>query len=160
MLILSGTAVGFMASHRLSMRVEFLSHYLKFISFCETQIRFSAMPILEILKKQIDVPFISPFIKGCVRKIESGMTVSSAWEKSLREINKDMGLTDEDITVIKDFGLGLGQSDVQGQISHCQLNIKLINEILNSANENKFKKSRIYTMLGSFSGLAIVLIMC
>lgn len=160
MLILSGTAVGYMASHRLSMRAAFLSQYIKFISFCETQIRFSAIPIIEILKRQQDSPYISPFIKNCIKRMETGVPFPKAWGDSSNEISKDMGLTEEDINLIKDFGISLGESDVEGQISHCKLNIKLMNDVLDLAVENKKKKGRIYIMLGSFSGIAIVLAIC
>ena len=160
MLILSGTIAGCMASRRLSMRVDFLNQYIKFISFCETQMRFSAIPIIEILKRQECVQGISPFIKSCIKNMENGLPFSKAWEESLSKINKDTGLLVEDINLIKDFGLNLGESDVEGQLSHCELNIKLMNEILDSANENKQKKGRIYIMLGVFSGIAITLLMC
>lgn len=160
MLILSGTAIGYLASHRLSMRVEFLSQYIKFISFCETQIRYSAIPIIEILKKQKELPIISPFIKNCINKMESEKTFSDSWYAAANEICKDTGLTNEDINLINDFGIRLGESDVEGQVSHCKLNIKLMNEILELAKENKQKKGRIYIMLGAFSGIAIALMMC
>ena len=152
MIVLSGTAIGYMVSHRLSMRAAFLNQYIKFISFCETQIRFSAIPIIEILKKQQNSQYISLFIKNCIKKIEKGISSS--------EISKDMGLTTEDMNLIKDFGVGLGKSDVDSQISHCRLNIKLMSSVLELAIENKKKKGRIYVMLGSFSGMAIVLVMC
>lgn len=160
MIVLSGTAIGYMVSHRLSMRAAFLNQYIKFISFCETQIRFSAIPIIEILKKQQNSQYISLFIKNCIKKIEKGISFSEAWEISSSEISKDMGLTKEDMNLIKDFGVGLGKSDVDGQISHCRLNIKLMSSVLELAIENKKKKGRIYVMLGSFSGMAIVLVMC
>ena len=160
MLILSGTAVGYMASHRLSMRVAFLNQYIKFMSFCETQIRFSAIPIIEILKRQQDSPYISSFIKNCIKKMETNVAFPKAWVEATNEISKDTGLTTEDINLIKDFGISLGESDIEGQISHCRLNIKLMNDVLDSAIEDKKKKGRIYIMLGLFSGVAIVLAMC
>ena len=160
MLILSGTAIGYLASHRLSMRVEFLSQYIKFISFCENQIRYSAIPIIEILKKQNELPIISPFIKNCINKMENDKTFLDSWHAASNEICKDTGLTNEDINLINDFGIRFGESDVEGQVSHCKLNIKLMNEILELAKENKQKKGRIYIMLGAFSGIAIALMMC
>lgn len=160
MLILSGTATGYMASHRLSMRVDFLSQYIKFILFCETQIRYSAIPIIEILNKQKESPVISSFIKNCINKMENKNTFSDSWHAASNEICRDTGLTREDISLINDFGIKLGESDIEGQVSHCKLNIKLMNKTLELAKENKQKKGRIYIMLGSFSGIAIALMMC
>ena len=92
--------------------------------------------------------------------MESDKTFSDSWYAATNEICKDTGLTNEDINLINDFGIRLGESDVEGQVSHCKLNIKLMNEILELAKENKQKKGRIYIMLGAFSGIAIALMMC
>lgn len=73
---------------------------------------------------------------------------------------KGTGLTEEDQTLLRDFGSGFGASDVEGQLSHCRLYAELFQDRLERARQEKARKGKLYLMLGSFSGIAVALFLC
>ena len=149
---------GVMASRKLVMRVGFLEQYLKFISFLATEIRYSASSIFQILEKYSKVEFLAPLLKGCTVKIEKRVSLSDAFQDAVDELPKEYGLTQEDLQLLKEFGQGLGTSDIEGQLAHCALHTELMNTYLENAREEKKKKAKLYVMLGLLSGIAAALL--
>ncbi len=149
-----------MASRKLKMRVDFLSEIIKFISFCETRIRYSQSPIREIFKDYDNSSLIFGMLKNCNDKINNNIPFEQSWKLSINEISNEFGLSNQDKCLIKDFGINLGSSDIKGQISNCKLSSKLIKNILSEAYEIKNTKSKLYLTLGSSLGLIVVLILC
>ena len=81
-------------------------------------------------------------------------------EEGVRTGAKGTGLTEEDQTLLRDFGSGFGASDVEGQLSHCRLYAELFQDRLERARQEKARKGKLYLMLGSFSGIAVALFLC
>lgn len=145
-------------SQRLSMRVKFLEDYIKFLSFFKNQIRYNSGSIIDIMDSYNAKGIISSFLNECIMKVKSGDSFAKAWEDSIELIPKDYGLKFEDINLIKDFGLLLGSTDIEGEIMHCKLNLKLMQENLDDAREEKKKKERLYIMLGFFIGMLLAVL--
>lgn len=81
-----------------------------------------------------------------------------AWKASVDKIPKSTGLKDSDKELLIKFGLGLGATDVQGQLSHCELYINLINERLENARLEKTKLVKLYRILGLSSAAGVFLV--
>lgn len=156
--MLSGTAAGCMASHKLKMREMFMENYIKFLTFVETEIKYSADSILEIISKfSSDLEF-DVILQLCSNEMRNGKSLNIAWNMAIKNISSKYGLNKNDVGLISQFGNKLGISDTEGQISNCELNISLINERLRDAREEKRKKSRLYIMLGVFCGISLSLV--
>lgn len=156
--LISSILMGYYISHKLTLRVEFLRKYLSFTKYIETEIRFSADLIYELIKKYKATGIMERFISEICFNMEKGNSVSNSWELALLKISKNSGLHSGDIEVIHSFGKNLGQNDIQGQMAYCNLTSDLISSCLNAAKENKVKKGKLYFMLCFFSGLCIVLL--
>ena len=157
--MLSGTTIGYMASHKLRMREIFMEHYIKFLSFLEAEIRYSAKPLPNILSKSLNDVVISPLLFECLTQMKQGVSLNTAWINSIYNIPPYYGLNNDDIELLKSFVDRLGVDDIEGQISNCKLNIEFINEHLKNAREEKKKKSKLYLMLGVFGGVSLSLLL-
>lgn len=150
---------GYGASKKLSIRVEFYEKYLKFISFLSTEIRYSANSLPELFERYDNRSMVSCILKSCLTEMEKGNNITFSWRTGAESIKERYGLKIEDIEFIKGFGDDLGSSDIEGQISHCKLNMELANTYLKSAREEKERKSKLFLMLGLFLGVAIALVL-
>ncbi|NLJ31728.1 MAG: stage III sporulation protein AB [Clostridiales bacterium] len=156
-LIASGTLAGYVESHKLAVRVEQLEAFLRFISAAQTEIRFSGLPVEQIVQRyggELE------FLRLCGQSCIHGGYFTSAWNTGVAEGTKGRGLLSEDISLIRGFGEGFGASDVDGQLSHCAMYTQLIGERLKNAREEQAKKSKLYLMLGVFSGMVAALMLC
>ena len=52
----------------------------------------------------------------------------------------------------------LGQTDLEGQVSQINLTLKLLEEQIVQANQEKIKNTKLYRTLGATIGLAIMII--
>lgn len=157
MLIITGTYIGFSKSRCLSNRVDFLEKYINFLSYIETQVRYSSDCIIDILA-EYDSDNKLNFINYCLFKVNNGEIFINSWHESVDKISDSVGLKNEDKNLLIGFGNELGKSDIEGQISHCKLHQKLISQRLQEARIQKQQKYRLYQMLGASLGLCVGLL--
>lgn len=152
------TLFGYVASHKLSLRVEELKKFLHFLSSVKTEIRYLALPPDRILEKHKDE---MDFLKRCSERLCGGETdFPKIWEEELQISAKRMGLRPVDMNLIKSFGMEFGTTDLEGQLSECELYEQLLTQNLEQARTEQKEKANLYQMLGVFGGLATVLLIC
>ena len=71
---------------------------------------------------------------------------------------KEQWLTGEDTKLLEEFLLLLGMGDTEAQISRCSTYRELVRKRACEAEENMRSKSRLYSVLGVFSGLFVAII--
>lgn len=157
LLILAGTLAGYMESHRLARRVDCLGAFVRFLSAAQTEIRFSALPVEQIVRRHGGE---LPFLAQCARRCGEGTDFGSAWEQAVDCEAQREGFLKKDADLLKNFGSGFGASDTEGQLSHCGLYSTLFGSSLKSAKEDEERKSKLYLMLGVCSGVAAALMLC
>lgn len=128
------------------------------------QIRYTAAPIQEILAKAAEGgEFQSlPFLAEASRRMKSGERPDEALEGAVKEANlsgEDCGFTEGDRELLFQFGRGLGKSDVDGQLSHCEAYRRLIGDRLTAARGEVASKGKLYITLGVSAGLAVALLL-
>lgn len=151
--------MGYMVSHRLLIRVRFLQQYLQFLSYIETEVRFSKRLIYEIIKNYSNENEFGSFLNTVCDNVENSIPLDKAFENAIHKLPACYGLLKQDIEFICEFGRELGGSDTEGQIELCRLNKSLISSALQSAREEKNKKSKLYLMLGSSFGICLTIIL-
>ncbi len=155
-MILASTLVGYMESHKLSVRVEQLEAFLVFIHAAQTEIRYTASPVEQIIRRHGNMRLFTMCLENC----QSGSSFTNAWSDAVTGGTKGLGFDEKDISLIHDFGAGFGTSDVDGQLAHCKLYSELILARLEIAKEAKTRKAKLYLMLGIFAGMAAALLLC
>lgn len=155
LLILTSSSVGFLEAYKLRLRVEYLEHFLQFILAVQAEIQFSAFPVRQLIVRHSGELKVCAL---CEQFCVQGEAFPSAWKKATMQGAKGNGLTKKEIQMIADFGAGLGSSDMAGQISYCELAAQRFRTQLEEARQEKGKKSKLYAMLGIFSGTAAALV--
>lgn len=159
MILIGATStLGYLESHKLKRRVDFLRQYLKFLQYIETQVRYSAGVVHDLIRKYSAKGDFGLFLGDCLANIENQMVFQSAWSEAVHSVKESCGLSREDSGLISDFALGFGDSDIAGQVDYCRMNEELMRGHLSVAIDEKEKKSKLYLLLGIFSGITLVLI--
>ena len=139
LLLAACVTAGFAESRKLSVRVERLEGFLKFLSAAKAEIRYTASPVERILARQGGGLDFQP---GCLRAMEQGMNFQQAWEACA-----GMGWNKTDAALLRDFGQGFGATDLEGQLAHCGLYERLAGERLKEARRERDVKSKLYRTL-------------
>ena len=84
-------------------------------------------------------------------------SAGEAWEEVIEKT--ETSLTDEDKSIIKNFGRMLGRTDLEGQISEIKLVQNFLNTQIEVAEREKQKNEKLYKTLGGVVGLAVVIIL-
>ncbi len=156
--MVSGLMLGVTASKRLDNRQKFLRQYISFINQIKTQIEYNGSSLAVIFSLcNVDKPF-SVFVSDMINNLDSNNTFINSWNNSVGNLDKSLGLKSDDISIINEFGQGLGISDITGQISHCNLHSALAEEHYQDAKDCMTKKSKLYKTMGLMLGIAISIV--
>ena len=160
LMIVTGAAAGYLQSKKLTARTLFFEEYEKFLSELTLQIRYDSGSLERILEKlsNYDYRRLAPVIQVCCERMQAGDPLSDAWSRGVGKLSKDNGLLKGDIELLLGFGKGLGISDLEGQLSHLNLNGELAKRKLEEAGECKLKKGKLYQMLGVSAGITTALL--
>ncbi len=152
--------MGIASSVSLSRRAASLEVLDRFLVYLETQIRYSASPIGEIIIQAAKVEFSRlSFITQAAIRLKNGGSPYEAWIGAARECGDDCSFTAADQAMIIDFGKGLGSTDIEGQLSHCETFRRLLDDRLQTARCESQTKGKLYITLGGAGGLAVALLM-
>ena len=154
LLVLGGSFAGYLASLKLSQRVQNLERYLGFVQAAETEIRFSALPVRDVVEQHGTQ---LAFLRQCAQLTREGIPFDKAWRQTACRAE---GFSEKDRELLLRFGEGFGASDAEGQISHCRLTMELLHRRLEEAGEEKKQKGRLYRMLGVLGSLGTALLLC
>ncbi len=149
--------MGYMESKKLSDRVKFFSQFKGFIASAETAIRYQAAPLSGLISQAAASYPALPFLSRCAAEIRQGRDFPAAWQTGVEACGKGCGLKQEDLELLRAFGLGLGATDIEGQVAHCAFYQAAAAERYGQAKEEKGKKGKLYFMLGVLSGIAAAL---
>lgn len=145
-IVLSSTMIGFYYSHRLYTRKITLQKFINELKSSVTHIRYNSDNLCDIFADRFvgftfseDEPFLSQWM-GLLKKYNS-------------KLNKD------DITLLLSFAENLGKSDVNGEISHIQMYIEMLNDSVEDAKNNINSKSKLYRTFGISIGLLISILL-
>lgn len=156
LLIGAGFLAGYMESHKLSVRVEKLEAFLRFLTSAQTEIRYSSMPVDAILQAHGgEISFFSR-----LRASAANGSWGSAWNDAVGCHAREEGFSEKDLALLKGFGSGFGASDSEGQAAHFGLYKTLTASALDEARRDRDRKSKLYLMLGVFGGMAAAILLC
>lgn len=146
--------LGFSMASRLSRRIAVLNELKLLISEIKEQIRYSSREICPLLK------MIGG--KGCYSNLLflNELTDDGVWNPRLKDDDLlSCGLCKEDLSAVKNFFLGLGTSDTEGQISHCELYFAELTKMAGEAERLQSDKGRLYRTLGMIGGIGVAIML-
>lgn len=156
LIVISGSLGGIYFSSKLKSRVDFLKDFISFLKSLKIQLRYTSNDIFTILPMCTDSKILKPLFCKMADRFDNN-SLSEIWNNSFTEITKTYGLNKSDINAITDFGLTLGKTDTEGQLSHIDLYTEIFTKAYENALSEQKTKSRLYKTMGFFLGTSIAL---
>jgi len=127
----------------LKKRKDFLNAFKEFIMYVKEQIRFSGRERDEIFALALNDPrFGHPLFKKIEKALKSGQNIS----KTVVDFN-DIRLKIKEISGIDSFISGLGKSDLEGQLNHCDHYLLVFEKLSQNSDEVYAVKGKLVTGL-------------
>lgn len=152
---------GWKKAKSLQLRTDLLYAMADDITRLLMDMDYSMLPLCELIAR-IQPCKAPAFWKTLLENIESNTKVADAWKNTLYLLKKtDKGfsmLSDEELTMIVDFGMALGTSDIVSQRKNAEM---ATNRLLAHAAEISAvlkAKGKAYGSLGVLSGLALAIV--
>ncbi len=145
--VISTTSAGFYLSRRMKRRSEFLDCFVTFLGALSTNIRYTQDDICSLITLSVPKKLAGYFAeKSDFREL---------WDSFMQSVIKEKILCEDDCNLLRDFGSGLGTTDLDGQLSHIELYRSLFTATLNNSTEEYKQKSKLYKILGFSFGAAV-----
>lgn len=123
----------------------------------KTKIEFTYEPIKEIFTEISKIVYEKNenIFAETVKQMEKD-GVAESWNIA---VSKNINLNEEDKNTIKMFGKLLGKTDKAGQINEINITSKLLDCLIEKAEEEKNKNCKLFKTLGSLIGIGICIIL-
>lgn len=133
-------------------KARIISDIIAMINSAENRLRYSNAPLSEVFDEACICGKLG-FIRECISKTESGMGFHDAWYKSIEEDLRLKSLLGEFSGILTDFGMSLGVTDTEGQISECEYYKNIFSAELLKREEESHRCSRVFPQLGLLAGV-------
>lgn len=156
-LLLSLTPLLFGLEYKTNLRkyINFVTIFKEFVIFAKEQIRFTGRERDEIFAlATMDPRFNTAFFKSIEKSLKHGDSI----EKIIKN-NNDIRLKNKDIQNITAFISGLGKSDTEGEITHCDYYISLFENDEKKLSSIGSQKSKLTLGLSLSLSAAMFIIM-
>ena len=160
-IILASGGLGLLKAQTFSSRLEDLEDLKNMIKILETEMSYKKDPLPSAFARIASYKDnrAMDLLYYCSQSMKESMDLQMCWENAVEEAYKGASLKKEDMLILKDMGLQLGKSDIQGQNAMFSLvNIKLDSQIEDAAKE-KETKGKMYKGLGFSLGVVIAIIL-
>lgn len=143
----------------LKKRISGLSFFIRLLELFKIKIEYEQSTVLQIIDGLVDECDTFGFLEDCSKNISTGLSLKSAWEKSLNDKGNELGLTKDDASLLRKFCNELGETDLEGQISNISLYVQLLNKKLTDLENTVKDKSRVAINTGFFTGLIVSILL-
>lgn len=161
--LLSSTFIGFSASGKCSRRPVQLRELQSALQMLENEISFMSNILADafmMLSRRTGME-TGIFFKTAAELMmgNDGINACDSWETSIRKNISKTALNFDDELVLNSFGKMLGSSDLEGQINNIRHTIAQLKLLESDAEEMKKKNAKMYRVLGTMGGLAVIIIL-
>lgn len=155
--------IGYLLANKYSERVKEINDILLALDIFETKIKYTYDSLSTVFS------FIADNLKTKVFRIFyiSGEEIKENKNDSAGDIFKEvvdgekvfLNLKKDDIEILKELAVSLGQTDLEGQLKNIRLVRTSFENQLKNAQEEKMKNYKMYRNLGVLTGLVIIIIL-
>lgn len=156
LIVFSSASIGLNHIGKLKNRVSALCEIIEFINIIKIKIGYELCDIPNMFESLSDKYLIA---QNCSKHLKNETSLKSAWYNSVDEYKEKYYLKSQDIDLLKDFCVCLGQTDIEGQISNFNMYSKLIEQNLEEAKEDINDKSKVIFSTSMFAGLLISILL-
>lgn len=151
------TSIGILKAKSYDNRVMELKKVKNALEVLKSKIEFTYEPIKDIFTEISKIIYEDKEnIFGETLKLMSQYDVTRSWNIA---VEKEINLSREDKSTIKMFGKLLGKTDKSGQINEIKVTSKLVDSLIEKAEEEKGKNYKLFKTLGSVVGIGLCIIL-
>jgi len=159
LVVTSFLVIGIEYNKAINKRIVALNEMIELLSALKIKINYEYSSIPEILRDIYSANRENMFLMNCIYFLDDGEGLKNAWNHAVEKYAKQFFLTKKDTSILYDFSIGLGDSDVNGQITNILLYIDMLKASKKIAEAEVKDKSRVSLSLSVFSGLIFVIIL-
>lgn len=160
-LLVTGLGAGMTARHTLKLRIVMLSLFERFLQGLSEKIRYTAMPVADVLRALAEMPEFSAFLflQETVKRLSVDGEFRVAWRAVVMERCHAWALSEQEMNLFLDFADGLGTADIIGEVRHCEYYSRRVRECLEERKEEARVRGGLYMALGFCGGSAAALLL-
>lgn len=151
------TILGMYEAKKYDNRVEALKQIKNALEVLKSKIEFTYAPIKDNFIEISKIVYKNEknIFQDCIENMKD-YEISEAWNIA---VDNDSSLIKEDKSTIKMFGKLLGKTDKSGQINEINLTSKLLDSLIDKAEQEKNKNYKLFRTLGSTIGIGLCIIL-
>lgn len=151
---------GFFTGKRCLERVKIIESIVLMIKTIKTQIEFSRLPVLNLFEYLGECKDFSKltFLSDTVQLMKKGEDFITSWNKAVTVFSESTSLDSDEITLLRSFANGLGNSDLSGQMSNCDTYINLFELKLGTLKAKSESTVKICNSLGFMSAALVIIV--
>ena len=151
------TYIGILKAKSYDNRVLELKKIKSALEVLKSKIEFTYEPIKDIFEEISKIVYSEKQnIFQETLKNMNNHNVTDSWNKAIEE---EARLVEEDKNTIKLFGKLLGKTDKAGQINEINVTSKLLDSLIEKAEQEKSKNYKLFKTLGTVVGIGICIIL-
>ena len=151
------TYIGILKAKSYDNRVLELKRIKSALEVLKSKIEFTYEPIKDIFEEISKIVYSER--QNIFQETLKNMNyhnVTDSWNKAIEE---EQRLVEEDKNTIKLFGKLLGKTDKAGQINEINVTSKLLDSLIEKAEQEKSKNYKLFKTLGTVVGIGICIIL-
>lgn len=160
-IFLCSGGLGMLKAMTFSSRLQDLQDLKEMLQILETEISYRKDPLGKAFARIAEYKEnrAMELLRLCSQKMKQNQEFRTCWEAAIAQVYSESALTSEDLLILKDMGLQMGKSSIDGQASMFVLvNLKLDRQI-KQAREEKWTRGRMYRSLGFAIGAVIAIVL-
>ena len=155
--------IGYLLANKYSERVKEINDVLLALDIFETKIKYtydSLSTVFSFIADNLKTKVFRIFyISGEEIKENKNDSAGDIFKEVVEEEKIFLSLKRDDIEILKELGVSLGQTDLEGQLKNIRLVRTSFENQLKGAQEEKLKNYKMYRNLGVLTGLVIIIIL-
>ena len=146
----AGILAGFLFARRLTTRRRFFREFSAFLTALKTSLRYRNEDIFTLVSRSGTL--------FAIVKNNGSLPFEAAWKSAVADFPKRWCLNTGDMTLLYDFGAGLGKTDYEGQLAHIEWYAAACEKRRQEADGDVRQKARLYKALGMFAGVSAAIL--
>ena len=160
LLVLAGGGIGWLRAAALRRRAASLEGARRLVLWLTARLRYTAEPVGALLREASNCEEFRMLPWLCaVSELTEDVSFVAAWTRAVDSSAKACSFTESDVALLREFGEGLGQTDLAGQQAHGELYATLLEERRQQADAAVRDRGRMECVLWISGALMTALLL-
>lgn len=163
LIVFSTSFLGYLKANSYKNRIYELNEFKKGVELFETEIKFLKSPLSEAFLKigqNLSGNISDLFVEFSKRyNLNESDNVTAIWDNIIDKNSAYFSLAKSDVSLLKEFGIMLGATDIDGQIENISSIVSRLKYNIKDAADLQQKNAKLYQNFGIYSGVLIAILL-